>query len=113
MVLEVRLQVAELRLASRRDPGSPVALSAPPEARQGIGALAQRLVAAMLVLLPLSARVAPSTAEAPAPLRSERVATQAVVSADQAPSLPPRPTVADLARHRPRPAASRWRRATR
>ena len=62
VVMELRLQVAELRRAADFDPRiEPVA---PPASRTGVGLLAQRLVAAALVLLPLAGRAPTSVADA-------------------------------------------------
>ena len=49
VVVEVRAQVAELRRPPR-----PARFSPPPPARRGVGLLAQRLVAAALIVLPIA-----------------------------------------------------------
>ena len=62
VVIEVRDQIAELRTMGERPPGGSVVVKAPP-ARAGIGLLAQRLVAAAIVLLPVATRAGQSVAD--------------------------------------------------
>ncbi|MET0460827.1 MAG: hypothetical protein ABW195_16365, partial [Ilumatobacteraceae bacterium] len=72
LVVEVRTQLAELRLAARRAPTGRVVLAAPARSRAGVGLLAQRLVAAILILAPVAARVGPAVADGPGPLSGGR-----------------------------------------
>ena len=85
---EVRTQLAERRAAPPPDPRAPgrVQLAAPAAAPAGVGLLAQRLVAAILVLAPVAGKVAPALAEGPAPLRAGHV--DAAVVVDAAPTRP-------------------------
>ena len=107
--MEVRQQLAELRASGERHPSGRINLTAPPVARQGLGLLAQRLVASALIILPIATKVAPGVADAPAALPAERAATPTLGSALRSPS--PR------ARRRPPRLwprrASRWVLATR
>ena len=91
VVMELRLQVAELRRAGDFDPRiEPVA---PPPSRTGVGLLAQRLVAAALVLLPLAGRAPTSVADAlPTP-----TAERSVDALPVAPVASPSPAVARVA----------------
>ena len=59
VVVELRDQVAALRVEARRDPAARVEVVAPAPARGGIGILAQRLVAAALIILPIATRSRP------------------------------------------------------
>ena len=70
--LELRDQLIELRRWAGVVRNAPVELVAPVASRQGVGLLAQRLVAAALVVLPISGRALPSVADAPAALRADR-----------------------------------------
>ena len=75
IAVEARQQLAELRASGERHPTGRVSLTAPPVARQGIGLLAQRLVASALIILPIGTKVAPGVADAPAALPAERAVT--------------------------------------
>ncbi len=80
-----------------RDPWAPVEVVAPAPARGGIGILAQRLVAAALIILPIAARSAPSVAGAPVDALSGRVHAALVVDAVPALRPPAPPKVAEHA----------------
>ena len=75
IAVELRQQLAELRASDERQPSGRVTLTAPPAGRQGIGLLAQRLVASALIILPIATKVAPGVADAPAALPAERADT--------------------------------------
>ncbi len=62
---EVRVQVRMVAADERRAPDAPVDVAVPPDSRVGVGLLAQRLVAAVLVLLPLALRASPAIADMP------------------------------------------------
>ena len=73
LVIEVRQQVSDLRRAP------PAGFAPPPPARRGVGFLAQRLVAAALIVIPIAPRVTTAVAQ-PA-------ATTLVAAAQAAPPL--------------------------
>ena len=80
VVVEVRAQVAELR-----GPPRPARFPAPPPARHGVGLLAQRLVAAALIVLPIAPRVTTAVAHGPDDARRAPVT---LVSTQISPSAP-------------------------
>ncbi|MET0910715.1 MAG: hypothetical protein ABWZ99_14705, partial [Ilumatobacteraceae bacterium] len=81
LVVELRTQVAELRSAARPASTGRVHLAAPARSRTGVGLVAQRLVAAILILLPVAGRVGSAIAESPGPLGGGRVQSALVVDA--------------------------------
>ena len=88
LAVEARYQLAELRTSG--EPTGRVSVTAPAP-RHGIGLFAQRLVASALIILPIGTKVAPSIADAPAPLPVERLATPTLGK------ITPRPVVAPTA----------------
>ncbi len=92
VVGELRDQLATLRVEARRDPAARIEVVAPAPARGGIGLLAQRLVAAALIILPIATRSAPAIGGAPAELSRARPTAALVVDREPAPRpAPPKP----------------------
>ena len=98
VVVEVRAQLAELPRPRHDRPGRS-SLAAPARSPAGVGLLAQRLVAAILLVLPVAARAAPGVAAGPTPLRGGVADAALVVGAV--------PASTPAHRHRRRPR--RWR----
>jgi nucleoid-associated protein YgaU len=104
LVAEVRVQLEERELDTVPVPGARPAALVPPPARAGAGRLAQRLVAAALVLLPVVSRSAspafagvPSAAAPPvatAPVAAVPLVARAAPVADAAPATSRSVTVA-------------------
>ena len=86
VVGELRLQVRMALTERDRRPDLPPTVVVPPPSRAGVGLLAQRLVAAVLVLLPFAMRATPGLAEEPAPLRARTAVAALVV--ERAPAMP-------------------------
>jgi nucleoid-associated protein YgaU/two-component SAPR family response regulator len=91
VVAEVRDQVATLRAEARLEPGARVDVVAPAPAHGGLGVLAQRLVAAALVVLPLTFRATSAVAGAPVGLGGDRPSAALVVESAPTPAAPARP----------------------
>jgi LysM domain len=89
VVIEAREQLAAMRVEERREPAARVEVVAPPPARGGIGLLAQRLVAAALIILPLAVRAVPAVAGTPVGLPESRAQTALIVDAE--PAVRPEP----------------------
>ena len=107
VVVELRDQVAALRVEARRDPAARVEVVAPAPARSGgMGILAQRLVAAALIILPIATRATPAIGGAPVELAGARPTAALVVDREPAPRrAPPQPAPANRS---PQPAAHGW-----
>ena len=86
LAVEARHQLAELRTSG--EPTGRVSVTAPAP-RHGIGLFAQRLVASALIILPIGTKVAPSIADAPAPLPVERPATPTLGTITSRPVVAP------------------------
>jgi two-component SAPR family response regulator len=87
VAVELRDQVVALRAEPGRGPIERIEVVAPTPVRGGIGVLAQRLVAAALIILPLVTRAAPSHAGVPDTLLGARAPATVVVDADRTPQV--------------------------
>jgi len=79
--VEANLQIRMTLHDQDRPTEGPVAVAVPPPSRAGVGLLAQRLVAAALVLLPFFLRSAPAVATTPGELRLSGPVAALVVDA--------------------------------
>ncbi|MGI9030309.1 MAG: LysM peptidoglycan-binding domain-containing protein [Ilumatobacteraceae bacterium] len=98
---ELRLQLGELRRSAfeTRRNGLRVELVAPAASRQGVGLVAQRLVAAVLLALPIAARAAPTMAEAPLVMSAKVAAVE--LTHEPAPEAASRPAATSTVTVRP------------
>ena len=70
LVVEVRAQLSRAARRGAWPTAAHVELAAPIRSSPGVGLLAQRLVAAILILVPVATRSAPAIADGPTPLRA-------------------------------------------
>ena len=102
LVVEIRAQVTELRAEDVAPTTAHVELAAPIRSSAGVGLLAQRLVAAILIVVPVATRSAPAIADGPTPLRARPAEAGLDIDAMEA----AQPVASSLRRRRPRDPSS-------
>lgn len=91
VLIEIPTQWREVEAERQRPTGAPPIVAAPTRHRAGFGLVAARLVAAVLVLVPVGVRAAPAAATPPSLVRAAPAVVVPEPHADGSTSVPPPP----------------------